>query len=69
MCMLDQFMIWNILEVQRQLDEDSQNSSDGDAAAGPSDGVEDPESILTKKAQGQIFPGTSRFAGKFQINV
>ena len=56
--------------MQRQLDEDSQNSSDGDSAAGPSsDGVEDPESISTKKAQGQIFPGTSRFAGKFQINV
>ena len=68
--MLDQFIILNILEVQRQLDEDSQNSSDGDAAAGPSsDGVEDPESISTKKAQGQIFPGTSRFAGKFQKKV
>ena len=57
MCMLDQFMIWNILEVQRQLDEDSQNSSDGDAAAGTSSDEE------------QIFPRTSRFAGKFQINV
>ena len=56
--------------MQRQLDEDSQNSSDGEAAAGPSsDGVEDPESNLTKKAQGQIFPGTSWFDGKFQKNV
>ena len=56
--------------MQRQLDEDSQNSSDGDAAAGPSsDGVEDPESILTKKAQGQIFPGTIWFDGKFKKNI